>query len=799
MISNQHIVSCITLGYLAGILVVLNLPRLPPPSTDLLLLALAGLVFLAIIRKWLAMPILLLLFSGLLAASFTLNKARDIRADQVGNSIVGKIITVDGWVSSLPVVRASVIPSKQAETTQDARFLFQPLDYANLGLPKTLRISWYKNAPNLMAGDFLRLSLRLKPPRGRLNFTGFDFERWLFRQQIGALGSVASGQLIQPQQLSMQAKIKRASLKWRHQLAQKLTTAGADNSANANALIRALAIADRSGIEPELRDLFARSGTAHLLAISGLHIGLVASFGFMLGNLLFPLLARILPQLTERLGKRRLALVPGMLFALSYATLAGWSLPTQRAVIMLLVITLGLSLRRKINPWAGWSLALLLVLMLDPMAPLDAGFWLSFTAVACLILMLSGRQSRAKPWRSMLRAQWVVVLALLPLTVLLFARIPMASLFSNLLAIPLTGFLLVPLIMLAIVLVGLVPSVTGLILAIVAWLLDFLESFLTYLDRLIPAVEMPLANIPTYALAIMATLAVLMLLLPRGLPVRWQGLVWLLPLFLPFYSSAGNALRVEMLDVGQGLAVLLETADEVLLYDSGPGDGAGRDLVATVLQPAIAKTGKPLTTIVISHADNDHAGGLHSLRSIYPQANYFLNRPVRDYAQLCNTKQAIAWPENNEIKLAVLHPNPELPYLGNDSSCVLALEVFGQQILLTGDIGQTIEQRILRLHPDLRADILLVPHHGSRSSSAAEFIIQLDPQFALLSTGFANRFKLPAEQVVNRYINHGISLLNTSQCGAVRVDFRRRGVAPQLSFARDQRRAIWRKNNNDCW
>ena len=798
MIRKPHIITALALAYLLGTLLVLNLNKLPAANTELILLLFCAVILIAIIRKWLQVLVLLLLLTVLIAACHALYKARDIRSNQLADSAILQTVSVDGWVSSLPLLRQAEYSNSDRQGT-DAQFLFTPLTPVALGLPDTLKLSWYRTAPQLAAGDFLRLKIRLKPPRGRLNFIGFDFERWLFRQQIGALGSVSSGQLLPAQKLPLVSAIKHYALKARYQLATDMEAANNSTSSNAKALIRALAIADRSNIGTELKDLFARTGTAHLLAISGLHIGLVASFGFILGNLIFPVFSRLWPQLSQRLGKRRLALLPGMAFAFSYASLAGWSLPTQRAVIMLSVIAIGLSLRRKIKPWAGWSLALLLVLIFDPMSPLDAGFWLSFAAVAWLILMLSGRQSIRKPWQSMLRAQWVVVLALMPLTILLFSRIPLASLLSNLVAIPLTGFLLVPAIMIAIGLIAIAPTLSTLILTKVAWLVDTLVSFLGRLDQLIPAVEVQLGEPTAYALPIISSLAILLLLLPRPMPLRYLALPWLLPMLLPLQSSASIALRLEMLDVGQGLAVLLETPSELLLYDSGPGDGRGRDMVASVLLPAIKNTNKPLTTVIISHGDMDHAGGLFSLRKLYPQARYFLNRPSNDYARPCTNRETINWPKEGGLNLQVLHPNPELPYLGNDSSCVLALELAGQSILLSGDIGQTIEQRILRLYPDLRADNLLIPHHGSRSSSAAEFIKQLNPELGLLSTGYANRFKLPAGEVVNRYLKQGSKVLDTSRCGAIRLDFDGLGGAPDVSAARLKRQAIWRMTDNECW
>ncbi|MBE9549671.1 MAG: DNA internalization-related competence protein ComEC/Rec2 [Proteobacteria bacterium] len=799
IVAGSSSIPLLSLAYLAGAVLVLNLPRLPKFHLDAVLILTSFLLLLACKHLPFRPLYGYCLASFFLAAGVSLLQSGLILEDQLDPLLSGQTVTVEGWVSSLPVIRKSdnrYSSDTADEQDHDAQFIFQPVA-SSQKLPRNIRVNWYRNAPDIAAAEKWQLQLRLKPPRGKVNFQGFDYERWLFRRDIGGLASVVSGNQAMA---ASGASPALTGLRWRQHLSKQLDELGVDNSPSANALIRALGIADKSLIDKELRGLFARTGTAHLLAISGLHIGLVAMAGLFLGRALLAVGSLLLPQLVSRLtakfSRQQLILLPALLLALVYATLAGWSLPTQRAVIMLLVLTLGVWFRRKINPWHAWSLALLAVLGLDPLSVLDPGFWLSFSAVACLIFFLNGGSNRNRLY-SLLWAQWVVVVGLLPLTLLFFSRIPLASMLSNAVAIPLTGMLLVPLILLALLFAGSLPGLATALLSAAASLLDILTRYLRWLDQYIPALDLHWSA-PAPMVLILLVLTATLLLLPRGFPKYLLALLCLLPVLFPFRSLADYPLRVEMLDVGQGLAVLVETPEQLLLYDSGPGDGQGRDVIASVIRPAVRASGKSLSVIVISHGDHDHSGGLQSLREYYPQASYFLNQPVVDYARPCNLSESIPWLDTAGIRLDILHPNPELPYQGNDSSCVLMFRYQQLGILLTGDISQVIEQRLLRLYPALQATVMLVPHHGSNSSSAEEFVSVINPKLALISTGFANRFKLPATTVVDRYLDIDAKVLDSARCGAVRLDYTDNASLAGIHYARQSRAAIWRQASGDC-
>lgn len=787
------------LVYLSGVLLVLQLHQLPEFRFEIVCLLLSGFILCLPRNHRIKFIYRSLAVCFLLAVGVTLFLTRSILADQLDPVFYGKTLTLTGVVKSLPSIRVSRNRYSSTDSDasgHDAKFLFR-LDNRVAGLPENLLVHWYRNAPQIAAAEHWQLQLRLKPPRGKVNFTGFDYERWLFRQNIGGLATVVSGE---PLSMDRSASWSMTGLQWRQHLSEQLEILGEGNSAPANALIRALGIADKSRLDPETKDLFARTGTAHLLAISGLHIGLVALVGLTLGRVLLGLSGLILPRHSARwlarISRQRLILIPAILLALIYACLAGWSLPTQRALVMLLVLSTAVFFRHRINPWHAWSLALIGVLLLDPLSAIDPGFWLSFSAVAWLIFFLGSRRPQNR-WYSMLWAQWVVVIGLLPLTLLLFSRIPVASLLANLVAIPLTGVLLVPLILLAIFFSGLWPALATSLLSKAAWLLDHLIAYLNGLDHWLPAVTVQL-SVSSSVLLLLATVAIIVLLSPGGVWKYSLVLVCLLPLLLPYDRLGKSIYRVEMLDVGQGLAVLVETADQLLLYDSGPGDGRGLDVVAAIVAPAVAATGKPLTSVIISHGDHDHSGGLSSLRNLYPQADFYLNRPKITGVTPCTSSQHIRLSRAVGLSIEVLHPNPELPYLGNDSSCVLLFKSGDFQWLFTGDISKVVEQRLLRLYPQLRANVIMVPHHGSASSSGNSFVTALKPSLALISSGHGNRFKLPSSAVVDRYAAVGAQVMDTARCGAIRLDYSAGSNSPTVTSARDSRAAIWRQSAREC-
>jgi len=751
-------------GLVLGSLGALLFTALPPPWALWLLTGCGLAALLTRPTRWLAAP--------LLACCWSLWHFQLRLDDRLEPALAGQVLPVSGVISSMP-----------QPFDRYVSFLFEPSDSgpeprSRPGLPRTLLVRWYEDWPELSAGQSWRFELLLKPPWGPVNFQGPDRERWLFANGVGGVASVRSGRLeAEPGTNGARLAMLREAVF--AQIGEHL--AGGPSTG----VVQALAVADRSGLSGEDRQLLALTGTSHLLAISGLHIGLAAAGGMLVTRGLGLVLP--LPLLVH--GFHRLVLVGGALAAAAYAALAGFGVPTVRSLTMLLVLLAAISARRAVHPARGWLLALATVLLIDPCAPLAAGFWFSFMAVAALLWLFVPRRGIRAGWRTPVLAQAAVILVMLPASALWFQGFSWVGFAANLVAIPVVSFAVVPLVLSGVAVLSLSGQAAGLLwsgaASVSGLLLGFLEQLAAVQGRLTPLTA------PTLPESLVALLGGTLLLLPRGFPVRWLGLFLLAPLFLPpAQRQDEGAMELEILDAGQGTAVLLRSAGRVLLYDSGPGDGAGHDMVRSVIAPALARSGdREPDRVIISHGDLDHAGGLASLRRHYPRAGYHANlsRPPADLED-CRVPLAWAW---QDTMLRVLHPSPGLPYRGNDSSCVVEVERGGRRILLSGDISATVEARLLRDGLLLPSEVLLVPHHGSLTSSSPGLIAALRPRLAVATAGLGNRFGFPRAEVRQRYERAGVPFWSTGECGALRIVSRGDGSLAATS-ARLQRPAIWR-------
>jgi len=674
---------------------------------------------------------------------------------------------VSGVVSSIPEVYPNY-----------ARFRFDPwAEDDQQELPRSLLVYWYNDFPLLSVGENWRLALQLKPPWGRVNFQGADRERWLFSEKIGGLGTVRHGEL-----LSSRALNRYYFQSARSFVGERISLL-LDNE-RTRGVVQALAIADRSGMAFTDRQLLSSTGTSHLLAISGLHVGLAAVGGAWLARITMIMLP---VTLAARWGLGA-SLAAAFFAALAYATLAGWGVSTQRAVLMLAVAVLALAFNRAVHPARAWVLALAVVLAVDPLALLGSGSWFSFLAVAVLLTIFVPRNGRSSWWKTAVLAQAGVVLTMLPVTVLWFQSFSPASFLANLGAIPWVSLVVVPLTLAGVALLPVSMTVAGLLLKLAAQASAVLFSYLEFLAALQGPV--PILSTPGILTVVLAMLGGVLLLLPAGLPGRWIGIFLIVPLFLPpGPRTEHGSLLIEALDVGLGMAVLLSTEHHTLLYDSGPGDGREHNLVDTVITPALAGLGRHAPEqIIISHGDLDHAGGLASLLKHYPRAELFANLP----AQPGNIKPChsdLAWSYDG-FEFQVLHPSTALPYLGNDSSCVLSVRGPQASVLFTGDISSAIENR-LRTTTLAPHRILFVPHHGSKTSSATEFISAVRPEVSIATASLGNRFGFPREEIRPRYIAAGSEFWSTGECGAVRILLTADGDIHAQS-ARRKRNRIWR-------
>ncbi|MFP6849359.1 MAG: DNA internalization-related competence protein ComEC/Rec2 [Pseudomonas sp.] len=737
------------IGFLALVvgLLVLRFLAFLPPSWLLVLLPIVGLMLLPF-RTY---PIALFLF-GFTWACMSAQSALD---DRLAQHLDGRTLWLQGQVVGLPEVTAGVV-----------RFQLEQVTSRREKLPTRLRLAWY-GGPQLQAGETWRLAVRLKRPHGLVNPQAFDYEAWLLAQRIGATGTVKSGERL---------SLARGSGAWRDQLRQHLMATPANGREGA---LAALVLGDDSGLSTADWQVLQSTGTVHLMVISGQHIGLLAA-------LLYGLVAGL-----ARLGfwPRSWPWLPcacGLAFsgALAYGLLAGFQVPVQRACLMVGLVLLWRWRFRHLGVWLPLLLALLAVLLFEPLASLQPGFWLSFGAVILLVLIFSGRLGVWPWWRSLLRAQWAMAIGLLPLLLTLGLPVSVSGPLANLLAVPVVGLLVVPLALLGTLLLPL-PGVGAALLWVAGWLLDVLFELLARLALWLPA-WLP-NDLPWWAWLLVA-LGSLVLLLPAALPMRSLGVLLLLPLlFSPQQRPEQGKAEVWMFDVGQGLSVLVRTNGHELLYDAGPRFGEFDTGERVVLPSLRALDVRGLDLLLLSHADNDHAGGAAAIQRGLPVRRVLSGEPDKVapvlQAQAC-TQQQWLW---DDVRFSTWRWPGAAD--GNQASCVLQVEANGERLWLTGDIDQRVEQALLNSGLDMSARWLLAPHHGSRSSSSSALLASVRPAGALISRGANNAFGHPHAEVIARYRAVNAQLYDTVEHGAVRI---RLGAFEPAQGLRDQAR-FWRE------
>lgn len=709
-------------------------------------------------------------------------------ADRLDPEIEGRDIAVTGVIAGLPQASESGV-----------RFDFD-VESTEAGVPQRVVLAWYggpsgeeaHDLPTLRAGERWRFTVRLRRPHGSLNPHGFDYEAWLLERGVRATGyvrlpSARGAGAAQPERLA--GFVPRPGYwieRLREAVRERFRTA-LPGHRFAGVLV-ALAIGDQRAIDPGEWQLFARTGVSHLMSISGLHVTMVAG--------LFAALVSFAWRRSERLmlalPAQKAAALAGFLAALAYCLLSGFAVPAQRTLYMVGVVAAALWLGRAEIPSRVLAAALLLVLALDPWAVLSPGFWLSFAAVAVIFYVGTGRSAPAHWLAQWGRVQWAVTIGLAPLLLVLFRQVSIVSPVANAVAIPLVSLVITPLALTG----GLLPF--DWILELAHALMEALMALLEWLALLPGAVWHQHAPLPwTVPLAI---LGIAWLLLPRGFPARGLGLLLMLPLFAlaPAGPGAGE-LRVTVLDVGQGLAVLVRTENHALLYDAGPAFGAFADSGNRVIVPYLRGEGiERLDALVVSHDDNDHAGGAASVLEAIPVAMLWSSLPA-DHPLLelpawrvpCLAGRAWNW---DGVAFRFLHPAVETPsgprVRANNRSCVLRVEAPGGRVLLTGDIERAAEQELLERAPGLlRAEVLLVPHHGSATSSTPDFVKQVAPRYAVFTVGYRNRFGHPRESVLARYLEAGSTVLRSDAAGAIELRFRRRNI--EAIAWRDRARRYW--------
>lgn len=695
----------------------------------------------------------------------------DVRlAERLPQAWQGRDIVLVGRVGGLPEA-----------TPRGWRFV---VDVASVGtpgaeVPGKVRISLFDfsggrvKAPE--GGDCIRVRVRLSRPRGGVNFDGFDYEGWLLERDIRARGYAVDGfRTAHDCGFSPLAYIDR----WREAMRNRLD---ADLAGKPYAgIVTGLAIGDQAAISDSQWSLFRDTGVTHLMSISGLHVTLLASLVFWLVDRLW----RRLGFLALRLPSRKAASLAGFLVALWYVAMTGFGLPAQRTLYMVGAATAALWLGRVESPSRVLAVALGLVVLIDPWAALAPGFWLSFGAVAVLFYIGTGRLARPAVWREWLTAQWAVTLALAPPLLYLFHGVSLVSPLANAFAIPLISLVVVPLVLAAALLP--LPWLALAAHAVIAVVMTGLH-WLAALPQ--PVWHAATPGALTLGLALVGTLV---LLAPRGFSWRWLGAVLYLPLIFPVQEQLRpGEFTLDMLDVGQGLAIVVRTGGHTLVYDTGPRYASGEDAGARVVAPFLYAHGvNRLDGMVVSHEDADHSGGALSLIASHDPglrlASYALPGASR-----CVAGQHWRW---DGVDFDILHPGAhlyDLPgFSENDLSCVLKVSGPYGSVLMTGDIARLGELSLVETeHEAIRSTILVVPHHGSGGSSMAGFIAAVHPQQALVSVGYRNRFHHPTEKTLARYRSASVVIERTDLSGALQLQFRASGLRERR--ARTELRRYW--------
>ncbi len=682
---------------------------------------------------------------------------------------------LSGWVDTFPTLAPG-----------QATFGFTVDAPRPQGVPSRLRLTWY-DAPNELAGgDAFKLSVRLRSPHGARNPGGFDYEQWLLVNSYGATGYVR-GAVPLPARTDLPAMW----LRFRATLAARLVAAVPKG--DSAALITALAVGERYLFTEQHWADFRRTGTSHLVAVSGMHVAL-------LGLLAFVAVRRIWLRLPMPVAAFDLeaAAVVSVVATAYYAALTGFAVPAERSLLMIAVALLVLVSRRRVGAWQVLAATLLVVLIADPFAALSASFWLSFAAVAILLALEAPRRLRVHvddrrrravlATRAFVTLQWSIGLALLPLTAWYFGEISLIGPLVNLVAIPLFNLVLVPLTVLASVAFSFEPLVAIATPAVA--LLGQLEGAVVaalHAAAAAPgaALPVPLPPWPAYALAACGvTFAV------GGQALPGRRLAWLavIPMFVPGIAvpRAGEA-HAMVLDVGQGLAVLVETRSHRLLFDAGPAFRSGFDSGADIVLPALAAHGRRgLDLLIVSHADNDHAGGAAAVVAAFPSVTVLHGPDVTKLpGDMCERGQSWQW---DGVEFRMLHPAADFAPRGNDSSCVLKITTAGGSLLIAGDVERRGEGAVLDAEPGA-TDVVVVPHHGSATSSSPALVAALGARHAVVSAGFANRWGFPKPEVMARWRQGGAAVVVTADAGAVSIDLKRDGVA--IGAEREVRHRYW--------
>ncbi|MES2823777.1 MAG: DNA internalization-related competence protein ComEC/Rec2 [Pseudomonadota bacterium] len=787
----------ILLLFSLGILVVGYLPTLPPLHNIIaFFLALVLTSFFCVERKNFIIPLLAFTL-GLTYGIFSGHQYLD---QQLVNDRVAQDILVEGKVIDLP-----------EEDSRRQQFIFAVAkahlvgDSANIltPFPKKISLSSYGKL-RVKAGEEWRLLVKLKKPRGFVNPGGFDYQVSLLRRGIGAVGYIRESALNQLARSQPPFSI----IVLRYQLQQWLMQKS--QSPHKNILI-ALLVGDTSLLEKQHWQELQQTGTTHLIAISGLHIGFFAIVGFLVGN--------FVGRFSQLLWHTCPSLLVGHFFAFFcatfYSVIAGLNIPTLRTLIMLAVVQCCLAWRRTFRGSDTLLLALVCVLLYDPLAAFDIGFWLSFGAVGMLIFCFSGRvkASQKKPnsafaphiklpfssaillpgyFFEFIRSQWVMFVGLLIPLAMLVHTSPLLAPLANLVAIPLVTFFVVPCLIVAaschLIFVAVGVGLESFFLHCAELGLLWLHLWLQYLLELGAGKLNPLINFNSTAIPL-ACVSVFLILLPPKLGNKWLGIAGVfIALLIPFKPLP--ALQMLVFDVGQGTAILLRTPQHQLLYDTGPWYTENFDAGSALIVPYLQSHGlQRLDTVVVSHNDKDHSGGLVGVLAKTRVETLLLGEPEKYKAALTSEKQLMMVSQFGKNPLSIDSCHQVEPWQwdqvrfrfltwpinasakSNNHSCVLLVEYLDHKILLTGDIEKDVEAVLLAQDSLAQVKVLVAPHHGSHTSSTQALVAQTQPDYVIYSAGYRNQFGHPHKVIQARYLAANAKPLNTAYSGSIEFNW----------------------------
>lgn len=689
-------------------------------------------------------------------------------------------LAVTGTIASLP--RVTLYPDGRRQ--QRFEFLSDPLALPQCRGPRRLLLN-APGEPQLTAGERWQFEVLLRRPWGLVNPGSFNMQAWYAQTGIDAVGSVRSRV---PALRLAQPGVGSAHQRYRQWLSGRILAALGEGPASA--ILRALVVADRSGLDHAMWTLFRQYGISHLLVISGLHVGMVAACGFLLGGLL----ARGLALVGLYRGVALAGPLCALLLATAYTALAGFSLATTRAWLMLFCFLLATLCGRPGLSWNNLLLAAAILLALNPLAGLGAGFWLSFGSVACLLWLALWRPGAGLIGR-WLGTHAYMCLAMLPLAGWWFGGASQVAAVANAMLVPLMGLVVVPLALLGVVLAGFNGSLAASAWQLAAW----------PLQQLLPlgqawAQEHPhwlyATLTPTFPAVALAMLALAMVVMPLRGTLKLLLLPFLLlPLLLPLNgqrTAYGDAVQVIALDVGQGTAVLIHDRSHALLYDTGGGMPGGPDLADSVILPLLRSRGiSRLDTLVVSHADHDHSAGLDTLRARVPLGTLLVGADMAGMPGATACRAGLAWRWPGGARFQILAPADGEALDRNDGSCVLRLQAHGHSLLLPGDIGAERERQLVRYwRESLVSDLALAPHHGSNTSSSSAWLKQVDPALVVFTHGRANHYGHPAAAVSERHARLAIGSHSTALEGALEWTLRP-GQAPKLLAHRSRSPRYW--------